>query len=281
MVTACSRISVYGHKFLLPFERKFREFDGEFKGFKHEHTRNSNIVILTYPCCRKMKKETDYLIARLSCGVSIVRQNNTLGVLRQPETPNLQEQDIPISSEFIGDEVKQPKAQSPQKQQMHNSGDMTGGDEQPKTQSPQKPLIHYSSDLTGGDEQEPEIRNCLCSICNNRRPKIGWKRVFTYAELHAATDGFSANNDQSENGFGVFFRGELNGLKITVKQQKNASFQGDDKEFQSMVHGLSEVRHEHLVTLLGSCSEGNDRWLVYEYVCNGSLDQHLSRKNHS
>ncbi|KAK3407694.1 hypothetical protein EUGRSUZ_J00092 [Eucalyptus grandis] len=131
--------------------------------------------------------------------------------------------------------------------------------------------------LSCGVSIKPEIRNYICSICNNRRPKSGWKREFTYAELHAATDGFSANNCQSENGFGVVFRGELNGLKIAVKQQKNASFQGDDKEFQSMVHMLSEVRHEHVVTLLGSCSDGNDRFLVYEYVCNGSLDQHLSR----
>lgn len=206
----------------------------------------------------KMRKDTDYLIARLSCGVSIVRRNNTLEKLRKPKPQNLQEQHIPVSSELIG-------------------GD---GFKQPKTQSPQKQQIDDSSGLAGGDEQKPEIRNYICSICNNRRPKSGWKREFTYAELHAATDGFSANNCQSENGFGVVFRGELNGLKIAVKQQKNASFQGDDKEFQSMVHMLSEVRHEHVVTLLGSCSDGNDRFLVYEYVCNGSLDQHLSSKNH-
>lgn len=206
----------------------------------------------------KMRKDTDYLIARLSCGVSIVRRNNTLEKLRKPKPQNLQEQHIPVSSELIGgDGLKQPKTQSPQKQQ-----------------------IDYSSGLAGGDEQKPEIRNYICSICNNRRPKSGWKREFTYAELHAATDGFSANNCQSENGFGVVFRGKLNGLKIAVKQQKNASFQGDDKEFQSMVHMLGEVRHEHVVTLLGSCSDGNHRFLVYEYVCNGSLDQHLSSKNH-
>ncbi|KAL3717865.1 hypothetical protein ACJRO7_003066 [Eucalyptus globulus] len=206
----------------------------------------------------KMRKDTDYLIARLSCGVSIVRRNNTLEKLRKPKPQNLQEQHIPVSSELIG-------------------GD---GFKQPKTQSPQKQQIDDPSGLAGGDEQKPEIRNYMCSICNNRRPKSGWKREFTYAELHAATDGFSANNCQSENGFGVVFRGELNGLKIAVKQQKNASFQGDDKEFQSMVHMLSEVRHEHVVTLLGSRSDGNHRFLVYEYVCNGSLDQHLSSKNH-
>ncbi|KAI6670265.1 hypothetical protein NL676_005150 [Syzygium grande] len=206
----------------------------------------------------KMKKDTDYLIAKLSCGVSIVKRNNTLETLRQPNPQNLQKEHRPISIALIGgDEFEQPKPQSPQKQQRHNS-----------------------SELSGGDEQEPEIRNYICSICNNRRPKSGWKREFTYAELHAATDGFSANNHQSENGLGVVFRGELNGLKITVKQKKNESFQGDDKEFQSVVHMLSEVRHEHLVTLLGSCSDGNHRLLVCEDVCNGSLDQHLSSKNH-
>lgn len=41
---------------------------------------------------------------------------------------------------------------------------------------------------------------------------------------------------------------------------------------------LSNARHENLVMLLGSCSEGNHWLLVYQYVCNGSLDQHVSSK---
>lgn len=133
-------------------------------------------------------------------------------------------------------------------------------------------------DWMGGGPTDKVFENSICLICKNRRPKIGWKRDFTYAELHAATEGFNPKNFLSEGGFGSVYRGDLNGLKIAVKQHKNASFQGE-KEFKSEVNVLSKARHENLVMLLGSCSEGNHRLLVYEYVCNGSLDQHLSSKN--
>ncbi|KAJ4831033.1 hypothetical protein Tsubulata_029337, partial [Turnera subulata] len=110
----------------------------------------------------------------------------------------------------------------------------------------------------------------------NRRPKIGWTSDFTYAELHAATEGFHPSNFLSEGGFGAVYKGKLNGLMIAVKQHKDAGFQGE-KEFKSEVKVLSKARNENVVMLLGSCSEGSHRLLVYEYVCHGSLDQHLSK----
>ncbi|GMY22849.1 probable serine/threonine-protein kinase PBL3 isoform X1 [Fagus crenata] len=111
---------------------------------------------------------------------------------------------------------------------------------------------------------------------NNKRSKA--TKVIGQNELQAATDGFSQKSYLSEGGFGSVYRGELNGLKIAVKQHKNASLQGE-KEFKSEVHVLSKARHQNLVRLFGSCSEGSHRLLVYEYVCHGSLDQHLSRHN--
>ncbi|KAG5049051.1 hypothetical protein JHK85_010154 [Glycine max] len=127
---------------------------------------------------------------------------------------------------------------------------------------------------------EEEFTNPLCLVCKNRRPNIGLKRDFSYAELHTATQGFSPKNFLSEGGFGSVYKGLLNGMKIAVKQHKYASFQGE-KEFKSEVNVLSKARHENVVVLLGSCSEKNNRLLVYEYVCNGSLDQHLSEHSRS
>lgn len=140
---------------------------------------------------------------------------------------------------------------------------------------------HHKSSYDQMGELQPDemLRNSLCTRCGNRRPKIGGKKDFTYAELQAATEGFCPKNFLSKGGFGSVFRGQLkNGPKIAVKQHKHASFQGE-KEFKSEVNVLSKARHENVVMLLGSCSEGNHRLLVYEYVCNGSLDQHLSSKN--
>lgn len=130
------------------------------------------------------------------------------------------------------------------------------------------------------EEEETPLPNSICSVCKNVRPRVAyWHKDFTYAEIYEATQGFSSKNFLSEGGFGHVFSGHLNkyGLKIAVKQHKAASLQGE-KEFKSEVEVLSKARHENLVMLLGSCSEGSHRMLVYEYVCNGSLDRHLSSK---
>ncbi|KAJ1376854.1 Serine-threonine/tyrosine-protein kinase, catalytic domain [Sesbania bispinosa] len=122
---------------------------------------------------------------------------------------------------------------------------------------------------------DEQLKDYVCSVCENRRPKFELMKEFTYAELHEATNGFSPKNYLSEGGFGSVYKGMLKGLKIAVKQHKCASLQGE-KEFKSEVNALSKALHENVVMLLGSCSEGNNRLLVYEFVCNGSLDQHLS-----
>lgn len=143
--------------------------------------------------------------------------------------------------------------------------------------------IFFKETLTCGfaDQQLEEMpENSICTYCGNDQPKAETKIEFTYAELHAATDGFSKENFLSEGGFGSVYRGRLKNRRwIAVKQHKHASLQGE-KEFRSEVRALSKARHENVVMLLGSCSEGSHRLLVYEYVCNRSLDVHLSSKNH-
>ncbi|XP_022744428.1 probable serine/threonine-protein kinase PBL5 isoform X2 [Durio zibethinus] len=138
-------------------------------------------------------------------------------------------------------------------------------------------LHNHNDDWMGGNPGDQELKNSVCLTCNNRRPKLGSMREFSYAELQAATEGFNAKNFLSEGGFGSVYRGEINGMKIAVKQHKyNASLQGE-KEFKSEVQVLGTARNENLVMLVGYCSERNHRLLVYEFVCNGSLDLHLSK----
>ncbi|XP_076960343.1 proline-rich receptor-like protein kinase PERK8 isoform X1 [Bidens hawaiensis] len=125
-------------------------------------------------------------------------------------------------------------------------------------------------------QEQDDFEYSVCSVCENKRPNVRLKQDFTYAELLQATNGFSSEKYLSEGGFGSVYEGTLRcGLKVAVKQHKDVSSQGE-KEFKSEVKVLSKARHANLVMLLGSCSEGTHRLLVYEFVCNGSLDQHLS-----
>lgn len=120
----------------------------------------------------------------------------------------------------------------------------------------------------------------LCSICQHKAPVFGKPpRWFTYAELELATGGFSQANFLAEGGFGSVHRGVLpDGQAIAVKQHKVASSQGD-VEFCSEVEVLSCAQHRNVVMLIGFCVEDKRRLLVYEYICNGSLDSHLYGRN--
>ncbi|CAD6237966.1 unnamed protein product [Miscanthus lutarioriparius] len=120
----------------------------------------------------------------------------------------------------------------------------------------------------------------LCSICQHKAPVFGKPpRWFSYAELELATGGFSQANFLAEGGFGSVHRGVLpDGQAIAVKQHKLASSQGD-VEFCSEVEVLSCAQHRNVVMLIGFCVEDRRRLLVYEYICNRSLDSHLYGRN--
>ncbi|KAI3439680.1 Protein kinase domain-containing protein [Psidium guajava] len=116
----------------------------------------------------------------------------------------------------------------------------------------------------------------LCSLCQHKAPTFGKPpRRFSYGELEEATDGFSDLNFLAEGGFGWVHRGILsNGQVVAVKQLKFGGAQGD-ADFCREVRLLSCAQHRNVVLLIGFCSKGSKRLLVYEYVCNGSLDFHL------
>ncbi|GFS43299.1 protein kinase superfamily protein [Actinidia rufa] len=120
----------------------------------------------------------------------------------------------------------------------------------------------------------------LCSTCQHKAPVFGKPpKWFTYAELEYATRGFSQANFLAEGGFGSVHRGVLpEGQVIAVKQYKLASSQGD-REFCSEVEVLSCAQHRNVVMLIGFCVEDKRRLLVYEYICNGSLNSHLYGRN--
>lgn len=61
---------------------------------------------------------------------------------------------------------------------------------------------------------------------------------------------------------------------VAIKQLDHNGVQGF-KEFLVEVLMLSLLHHSNLVTLIGYCTVGDQRLLVYEYMPMGSLEDHL------
>ncbi|XP_019429039.1 PREDICTED: probable serine/threonine-protein kinase PIX7 [Lupinus angustifolius] len=114
-------------------------------------------------------------------------------------------------------------------------------------------------------------------------------RSFSYNELKLATHNFKARHVLGVGGFGTVYKGWLNpieksplryGIKIpvAVKTLNHDGFQGH-KEWLAEVNYLGELLHPNLVKLVGYCIEDEQRLLVYEFMCRGSLERHLFRRN--
>lgn len=119
----------------------------------------------------------------------------------------------------------------------------------------------------------------LCAACGMKTILyIKESMKFSFSELQLATDDFSKENLLGEGGYGHVYKGELkDGQIIAAKVRKEASMQGF-AEFHSEVFVLSFARHKNIVMLLGYCCKENFNILVYEYICNKSLEWHLFGK---
>ncbi|KAJ9671852.1 hypothetical protein PVL29_025511 [Vitis rotundifolia] len=97
--------------------------------------------------------------------------------------------------------------------------------------------------------------------------------LFNLATISNATDNFSSSNKLGQGGFGPVYKGTLrNGKQIAVKRLSKFSTQGLD-EFKNEVIYMSKLQHRNLVKLLGCCSHGEEKMLIYdEYMPNKSLN---------
>ena len=106
-------------------------------------------------------------------------------------------------------------------------------------------------------------------------PNMNLGLKIPFSEIQLATKNFDAKLRIGKGGFGIVYKGTLkNGTKIAVKRSDPGSGQGLP-EFQTEIMVLSKIRHRHLVSLIGYCDERSEMILVYEFMANGTLRDHL------
>ncbi|TVU09247.1 hypothetical protein EJB05_42701 [Eragrostis curvula] len=102
-------------------------------------------------------------------------------------------------------------------------------------------------------------------------------RRFTYKDLEKFTDNFK--RFIGKGGFGLVYHGYFDdGTEVAVKMRSESSSHGLD-EFLAEVQSLTKVHHRNIVSLVGYCWEKDHLGLVYEYMSQGNLTDHLRGKN--
>ena len=100
-------------------------------------------------------------------------------------------------------------------------------------------------------------------------------KVYSLRELEKATKNFADERILGEGGFGRVYKGTLDdGVEVAIKKTNRVDTSGS-QQFLNEVSVLSQVNHRNLVRLHGCCLETEVPMLVYEYVQNGNLLDHL------
>ncbi|TKY69752.1 serine/threonine-protein kinase [Spatholobus suberectus] len=108
--------------------------------------------------------------------------------------------------------------------------------------------------------------------------------VFAYEDLAASTNNFDSKRKIGDGGFGSVYLAQLrNGRLAAVKylHRHHASAAFSTKSFCNEILILSSINHPNLVKLHGYCSDPRGLLLVYDYVPNGTLAEHLHNRKGS
>ncbi|XP_022728767.1 putative serine/threonine-protein kinase [Durio zibethinus] len=103
---------------------------------------------------------------------------------------------------------------------------------------------------------------------------------FDFKTLKRATKNFHPENLLGRGGFGPVYKGKLrDGRLVAVKKLSHDKSHQGESEFLAEVRMITSIQHKNLVRLLGCCSDGAQRLLVYEFMKNGSLDHIIYGKS--
>ncbi|XP_022949261.1 U-box domain-containing protein 33-like [Cucurbita moschata] len=130
--------------------------------------------------------------------------------------------------------------------------------------------LHWLERWKSGQAQSANCRSLIGFV--EELPQLD---EFSLSEIQTATCNFSESFRIGQAGYECMYKGEMMGRTVAISKLHPHSML-QPSEFQQEAYVLGELRHPHLVTLLGVCTEA---WsLIYEYLPNGSLQNHLFSK---
>ncbi|GLU13651.1 hypothetical protein SLE2022_302750 [Rubroshorea leprosula] len=134
-------------------------------------------------------------------------------------------------------------------------------------------ICYFIRRCSNSSSKQMRAKRLLCEAAGNSSVPF-----YPYKEMERATNCFSEKQRLGTGAYGTVYAGKLqNDDWVAIKRFRYRDPDSID-QVMNEIKLLSSVSHPNLVRLLGCCIEEGEPILLYEFMPNGTLSQHLQRE---